>query len=128
MFTNTLPSPPPPLFFHLSPSLHLSPTHTHLPPSLFPHTHPHHSRYDGLKANNLNTIWYYIPRAIKKFPDISSPDLSLFETSSRVGDYKIGDTIGEGQFADVKVAVRLRAGAGNCESWTANGNGVDGKN
>ena len=72
-----------------------------LPP--YPTTQPN-PRYDELKSDNSSTIWDYIPTHDHYFSDICEVDSSVFETSNRIGDYSIGDVVGEGQFADVKSA------------------------
>ena len=41
---------------------------------------------------------------IKGFDELEETNVSIYESSTRIGEYKIGEILGEGQFADVKLA------------------------
>ena len=43
---------------------------------------------------------------IKGFDELGETNISIFESPTRIGGYKIGELLGEGQFADVKLAVK----------------------
>ncbi|GMH68900.1 hypothetical protein TrST_g3181 [Triparma strigata] len=62
------------------------------------------AKYDDLKADSAVTMWEYIPSKIKGFEELGDTNISVFESSTRIGDYTIGGLLGEGQFADVKLA------------------------
>mmetsp|Transcript_28657 Transcript_28657/g.57332 ORF Transcript_28657/g.57332 Transcript_28657/m.57332 type:complete len:736 (+) Transcript_28657:30-2237(+) len=62
------------------------------------------AKYDDLKAESAVTMWEYIPSKVKGFEQLGDTNVSIFESASRIGDYKIGKLLGEGQFADVKLA------------------------
>jgi serine/threonine protein kinase len=55
-------------------------------------------------------MWEYIPQKIKGFSAINKTDLSVFETSTRVGTYNINHSLGTGQFAEVKMCTDTRTG------------------
>jgi len=61
------------------------------------------SKYDDLKGHNAATLWEYIPKKLGGYEEVCESNLSIFETKDRIGQYKIGKILGEGQFADVRV-------------------------
>ncbi|GMI06397.1 hypothetical protein TrLO_g3734 [Triparma laevis f. longispina] len=67
------------------------------------------SKYDDLKADSAVTMWEYIPSKIKGFEELGETNISIFESSTRIGDYTIGELLGEGQFADVKLATSSKS-------------------
>ena len=73
-------------------------------------------KYTDLKTEMQRILWDYIPNhCIDKinqkdscFGEISKVDPTIFETSGRIGDYNIGELLGEGQFADVKLCTHIK--------------------
>jgi len=73
-------------------------------------------KYDDLKLEMHRILWDYIPRQCTNKPISNNPcynellhvDPTIFETSSRIGDYTLGPLLGEGQFADVKLCTYAR--------------------
>mmetsp|Transcript_732 Transcript_732/g.1207 ORF Transcript_732/g.1207 Transcript_732/m.1207 type:complete len:961 (-) Transcript_732:44-2926(-) len=63
-------------------------------------------KYDNLKTDVAFTMWDYIPKKVEGFDEIGQANNSIFESSKRIGDYRIGELLGEGQFGDVKLAVK----------------------
>lgn len=63
-------------------------------------------KYDDMKNDVTVTMWEYIPKIVEGFGEITEPDHSIYESSTRIGAYKIGELLGEGQFADVKIATK----------------------
>ncbi|GMI51314.1 hypothetical protein TeGR_g8201, partial [Tetraparma gracilis] len=53
------------------------------------------SKYDDLKAECSVTLWEYLPSKLKTFQDIKQSDVSIFESPTRLGEYKIGEVLGE---------------------------------
>jgi len=81
-------------------------------------------KYDDLKAELQHTLWEFIPSACaggqvdeehppnaaicsNPFSELDQIDHSIFETSNRIGNYEIGEILGEGQFADVRLGTEL---------------------
>ncbi|GMI26466.1 hypothetical protein TeGR_g3509 [Tetraparma gracilis] len=62
-------------------------------------------RYEDLKADNSVVLWDYLPEKCSHvFSAIKPSNTNIFETDQRVGDYKLGKQLGEGQFANVHLA------------------------
>lgn len=81
-------------------------------------------KYDDLKAELQHTLWEFIPTAcasgqtdndsndtrccnINPFSELDQVNHSIFETSNRIGNYEIGNILGEGQFANVRLGTDL---------------------
>jgi len=62
------------------------------------------SKYDELKADMAVALWEYIPAKVKVFRDVERTNMSIFESETAVGSYKIGALLGTGQFANVHVS------------------------
>ena len=61
-------------------------------------------KYDDQKANLLTTLWVYCGKChpdLKNIPPLED-EKSFLENDDEVGDFTIGQTLGEGQFATVK--------------------------
>jgi serine/threonine protein kinase len=61
-------------------------------------------KYDDQKANLLTTLWVYCGRYhpdLKYIPTLED-ERSFIENDDEVGDFIVGQTLGEGQFATVK--------------------------
>ena len=61
-------------------------------------------RYDEQKSNTVNILWTHCTKYhpdLRQIPDMKDPK-TFEETDVKVGDYDVGEFLGEGQFATVK--------------------------
>lgn len=60
-------------------------------------------RYDEQKSSSVNILWTHCSKYhpdLRQIPNME--DANFVETDAEVGDFKVGDMLGEGQFATVK--------------------------
>jgi hypothetical protein len=61
-------------------------------------------RYDEQKASTVSILWTYCSKYhpdLRQIPNPENPK-TFIETEEQIGDYLVGDLLGEGQFATVK--------------------------
>lgn len=59
------------------------------------------TKFSNLKYNSVDTVWRYFPAHCPEFTFLPPVDLDLRESLHRVGEYTLGQVIGEGQFSTV---------------------------